>query len=85
MTSCAVIQNLGLNLRRPIYSLLAWDICPSRPWPAFWEAAILEVFELQLLPPKGAAGILSGVWRQLSGGLGELSRAKESDRVGRGS
>ena len=45
-----------------------------------WEAAILGVSEQQLLPSEGAAEILSGVWRQLSGGLGGLSRAKEPAR-----
>lgn len=45
-----------------------------------WEAAILGVSEQQLLPSEGAAEILSGVWRQLSGGLGGLSRAKEPSR-----
>lgn len=34
-----------------------------------WEAAILGVSERQLLPSEGAAEILSGVWRQLSGAL----------------
>lgn len=41
-----------------------------------WEAAPLEVLELQLLLSKGAGEILSGVWRQLAGALESSAELK---------